>query len=117
MKPHEYKELIPIDDDQMKFLEFIRTQFRNGKYKNWNAPEISNIAYRLKTINQVIKRGSYSKNSSVHRTLINIRSEYNDYFTEKYTNPSTYTEPNLNESKNPCAEIYLTDSSGKPIQF
>ena len=32
MKPHN-KIWIPVSNEQIRFLEFIRTQFRNGKYK------------------------------------------------------------------------------------
>ena len=111
MKPHESKIWIPADDKQIQFLEYIRNEFRNGRYKKWNSPTIPIIDHRLKTVSNVIKNKGYYQDTSVHRTLINIRNEYSEFIIKKWE--IRYKE----ETTNPCAEIFMGAKHKPSIQF
>lgn len=101
MKPHESKIWISADDKQIQFLEYILREFRNGTYKKWNSPTIPLIDHRLKIVSNVINNKGYYRGTSVHRTLINIRTEYSEFITKKWE--KRYKEQTIN----PCNEVFL----------
>lgn len=95
MKPHKNKQWITIDDNQIKFLKFIQNQFKTGKYKEWMDPTIPATDFRIDVVKNSIENGGYYRKTTAHRTLKNIRNEYNKFITNKYREQTKNTWDDL----------------------
>jgi hypothetical protein len=79
MKPQDSKSWRVCDNNQIDFLYFIEKQYLNDKYIRWHTKSIPLVNKRKDIIDKVIKFKGYFTDTSDHRTLKNIRDEYDTF--------------------------------------